>query len=103
MVGGTAGEGAEKLRTLAGRPFRVRSQETPADPAGAACYIHAMGKLSPIESEFSTTEDAEAYERWFRAKVEASLADRRPVVLHPTVMAELDRIIDEAEQHADRS
>jgi hypothetical protein len=29
--------------------------------------------LSPIESEFATTEEAEAYDRWFRAKVERSL------------------------------
>jgi hypothetical protein len=31
--------------------------------------------LSPIESEFATTEEAEAYERWFRAKVQESLDD----------------------------
>jgi hypothetical protein len=60
-----------------------------------------MSKLSPIESEFATTEDAEAYERWFRTKVEASLADRRPAVPHATVMAELDSIIDDAERRAD--
>ncbi len=59
-----------------------------------------MGKLSPIESEFESTEDAEAYERWFRAKVEASLKDPRPAVPHATVMAELDAIIDEAERRA---
>ena len=29
--------------------------------------------LSPIESEFATEEEAEAYDRWFRAKVEYSL------------------------------
>ncbi|MCX7192760.1 MAG: hypothetical protein NTY60_03930 [Proteobacteria bacterium] len=29
--------------------------------------------LSPIESEFATTEEAEACERWFRAKVQESL------------------------------
>ena len=29
-----------------------------------------MAKLSPIESEFATTEEAEAYDLWFRAKVE---------------------------------
>ena len=56
-----------------------------------------MGKLSPIESEFDSTEDAEAYERWFRAKVEASLADVRPAVPHASVMADLDDIIDQAE------
>ena len=59
-----------------------------------------MGKLSPIESEFDSTKDAEAYERWFRAKVEASLADTRPTVAHATVISELDHIIDEAECHS---
>ncbi len=29
--------------------------------------------LSPIESEFATTDEADAYEAWFRAKVEKSL------------------------------
>lgn len=61
------------------------------------CYIDRMGKLSPIESEFATTEEAEAYDRWFRAKVETSLADPRPPVSHHTVMAEMDSIIEAAE------
>ena len=62
------------------------------------CYKQAMGKLSPIESEFDSTEEAEAYDGWFRAKVEASLADQRPPIPHATVMAELDAIIDQAER-----
>ena len=57
-----------------------------------------MGKLSPIESEFGTTEEAEAYDAWFRAKVAASFADTAPAVPHGTVMAELDDIISAAEQ-----
>jgi len=57
-----------------------------------------MVKLSPIESEFDSTEDAEAYDRWFRAKVQASLDDGGPNVPHATVMAELDALIDEAER-----
>ncbi|MFL9922125.1 stability determinant [Paraburkholderia fungorum] len=43
--------------------------------------------LSPIESEFATTEEAEAYERWLRAKVEKSLDDTRPNIPHDQVMA----------------
>jgi hypothetical protein len=54
--------------------------------------------LSPIESEFATAEEAEAYDRWFRSKVEASLADKRPGVPHDQVMAEVDAAIAEAEQ-----
>jgi len=62
-----------------------------------------MAKLSPIESEFDSTEDAEAYERWFRAKVKASLADLRPSLPHATVMAELDDLIDQAERRSQPS
>jgi len=29
--------------------------------------------LSPIKSQFATTDEAEAYDVWFRAKVEKSL------------------------------
>jgi hypothetical protein len=57
-----------------------------------------MGQLTPIESEFATEEEAEAYDVWFRAKVAASLADTRPLVDHQIVMAELDDILDAAEQ-----
>ena len=56
-----------------------------------------MTKLSPIESEFDTVEEAEAYDRWFRAKVEASLRDPGPGIPHDQVMAELDAMIAEAE------
>lgn len=45
--------------------------------------------LSPIESEFATPEEAEAYERWFRVKVQESLDDPRPSVPHDQVMAEM--------------
>jgi hypothetical protein len=57
-----------------------------------------MSALSPIESEFATTEEAEAYDRWFRAKVRASLDDPRPGIPHDEVMAEMDAIIAAAEQ-----
>jgi hypothetical protein len=53
--------------------------------------------LSPIASEFATVEEAEAYDRWFRAKVQASLADTRPGIPHDQVMAEMDAIIQAAE------
>ena len=62
-----------------------------------------MGKLSPIESEFDSTEAAEAYERWFHAKVEASLADTRPNVPHETVIAEMDELLDEVERRPGRA
>jgi hypothetical protein len=57
-----------------------------------------MSALSPIESEFATTEEAEAHGRWFRAKVEASLKDPRPSIPHDQVMADVDAIIARAER-----
>ncbi|MEO5807663.1 antitoxin [Devosia sp.] len=53
-------------------------------------------KLDPIISEFDTQEDADAYDVWFRAKVQASLDDPRPGIPHDQVMAELDAIIEAA-------
>jgi hypothetical protein len=57
--------------------------------------------LSPIESEFATVEEAEAYDRWFREEVEAALreADAPGAVFipHDQVMADMDAIINEAE------
>jgi hypothetical protein len=46
--------------------------------------------LDPIISEFASQADAEAYERWFRAKVAASLADARPCIPHDQAMAKID-------------
>jgi hypothetical protein len=54
-----------------------------------------MPKLSPLISEFKTLEEADAYDRWFRAKVTAALADRRAVVAHDRVMADIARIVHE--------
>ena len=49
---------------------------------------------SPIESDFATPEEAAAYDRWFRAKVQASLDDQRPTRSHEQVMAALRKIIE---------
>lgn len=45
--------------------------------------------LSPIVSEFETEEQAASYDRWFRAKVQASLDDSRPRVPHDQAMAQI--------------
>lgn len=50
-------------------------------------------KLSPLVSEFKTLEQADAYDRWFRAKVAAAMADGRPGSAHDKVMAEMSRIV----------
>jgi hypothetical protein len=53
-----------------------------------------MPALSPIESEFASTEEAAAYDVWFRAKVEKSLANPGPGIPHDEVMARMKAIID---------
>lgn len=59
--------------------------------------------VSPIVSEFATNEDAERYDRWFRAKVTASLGDGQPCIPHDQVMAEMEAIIEEAERKRRKS
>jgi len=53
-----------------------------------------MSKLTPIESEFATTEEAEAYDAWFRKKVAARMASNKPGIPHEEVMAKMQAIID---------
>jgi hypothetical protein len=48
---------------------------------------------SSTTSEYATTETAETYDHWFRAKVLASLNDDRPARPHDTVMAQLKKIV----------
>ena len=49
--------------------------------------------LSPIESEFATTQEAESYDRWFRTQVQEAIDDPRPSIPHDQVMAEMREII----------
>ncbi|QAY88625.1 antitoxin [Pseudomonas sp. ACM7] len=51
-------------------------------------------ELSPIVSEFETEEQAASYDRWFRAKVQASLDDPRPNVPHDQVMADVRSLLE---------
>ena len=53
-----------------------------------------MGKLDPIVSEFETDEEAEAYDKWFRAQVEAALASDKLRIPHDEVMAKAEAIIE---------
>jgi hypothetical protein len=57
-------------------------------------------KLDPIVSEFETEEQAESYDRWFRAKVQAAIDDTRSDVPHDQVVAETEAIIAAAEARA---
>ena len=45
-----------------------------------------MTKLDPIVSEFATQEEADAYDKWFRAEVEAALKEEGPGIPHDEVM-----------------
>ena len=51
--------------------------------------------LSPIVSEFETEEQAASYDRWFRAKVQASIDDPRPSIPHDEAMVEVERMLEE--------
>lgn len=53
-------------------------------------------KLDPIISEFATQEEADAYDEWFRKKVQESLDDPRPGVPHAEAMARIDESIRKA-------
>ncbi|MBZ9783424.1 stability determinant [Pseudomonas sp. REP124] len=51
--------------------------------------------LSPMVSEFETQEQAASYDRWFRAKVQASLDDPRPSIPHDEAMAMLAQMLED--------
>ena len=55
-----------------------------------------MVDLTPIESEFATSEDAAAHDAWFRAKVERAMASEAPGIPHDQVMVETRAIIERA-------
>jgi hypothetical protein len=61
-----------------------------------------MTKYSPIESEFASSEEAEAYDAWFRAKVQASLDSTEPNIPHDEVMAEMRALIESKKRNASR-
>ncbi|WP_413740710.1 stability determinant [Sphingomonas sp. Sphisp66] len=53
-----------------------------------------MAKLSPIVSEFASTEEEAAHDAWVRAKVEKALASTAPCIPHEEVIAEMQAILD---------
>jgi hypothetical protein len=46
--------------------------------------------LDPIVSEFETQEQADSYDRWFRAKVQEALDDPRPSIPHDEVTRRME-------------
>jgi hypothetical protein len=51
--------------------------------------------LSPIVSEFDTQEQADSYDHWFRAKVQAAIDDPRPSIPHDLAMAKVQVLLEE--------
>jgi len=49
--------------------------------------------LDPRVSEFDTQEQADSYDRWFRAKVQEAMDDPRPGIPHDQVMAKMEALI----------
>jgi hypothetical protein len=45
--------------------------------------------LDPIVSEFATVEEAEAYDKWFRAKIQAARDNPGPLIPHDEAMARI--------------
>jgi len=50
--------------------------------------------LDPLICEFDTQEEADRYDRWFRAKVQEALDDPTPGIPHDEAMASVDRIVE---------
>jgi hypothetical protein len=45
--------------------------------------------LDPIVSEFATVEEAEAYDQWFREKIQAARDNPGPLIPHDEAMARI--------------
>jgi hypothetical protein len=52
-------------------------------------------QLDPLISEFDTQEQADSYDRWFRAKVQEALDSDKPSLPHSEAMARVDRLMEE--------
>ncbi|WP_085634126.1 antitoxin [Pseudomonas sp. R16(2017)] len=50
--------------------------------------------LCPVVPDLEPEEQAASYDRWFRAKVQASLDDPRPSIAHDQVMAEMQALME---------
>jgi hypothetical protein len=53
-------------------------------------------KLDPIISEFETQEEADAYDKWFRAKVQHALDNPGRLIPHDEAMAMVRETIRKA-------
>ena len=49
--------------------------------------------LDPLISEFATDEEANSYDHWFRAKVQAAIDSKEPRIPHDQVMAQAEAVM----------
>ena len=56
---------------------------------GSKAHYSLMPALDPIVSEFASTEEEEAYDVWFRQKVQEALANSGPDIPHDEVVARI--------------
>ena len=47
-------------------------------------------QLDPIISEFDTQEEADAYDAWFRAKVQEAIDSKKPRIPHDEVVRRME-------------
>ena len=59
-----------------------------------------MHELTTPGTDIISNAEDQGRERWFRARVEASLKDGKPTYTNDKVMADAEAIIAEAEEHA---
>jgi hypothetical protein len=60
----------------------------------AALEAKMNAELSPIVSGLETEEQVASHDRWFRAKVQASIDDPRPNVPHNRMMEDMRALIE---------
>ena len=60
-------------------------------------HLFMSAVLSPLISEFESSEQEAKYTAWLQEKVFVSLTDTQNVIPHDEVMAEMDAIIEAAE------
>lgn len=76
------------------RDLSNQLEKTPRTQVATSLPRKIMNEKSPpLESQFAAVEEADTYDRWFRAKVQASLDDQRPTRSHEQVMAALCKIM----------
>src|SRR6218665_448979 len=76
----------------------TRLPDTPAPPPAKETPTMSTD-LSPIVSEFETSDQQASYTEWLRAKVAASLADPRPAIPHDEVERRMAQRLAQLRKH----